>query len=173
MASRGVTVTRPGLLLMYDDLISSFDKSLQSDMAILDFSLVFAIIPHSRLLSKLTPSGVIGQVLTWIDMFHSDRKITEMVNGHTANESISPVWCTPGHSSRFPIFPGLHQWHQGPRLQKHYNPSICKWLFIVLTPEENNKDEDQGWLQCDLTHSMPGLRHGVCTSTWEGVRSCE
>ena len=83
-------------------------------------------------------------------LFHSDRNITEMVNGHTANESIGPVWCTPGHSSRFPIFPGLHQWHHGHRLQKHYNPSICKWLFIVLTPEENNKDEDQGWLQCDL-----------------------
>ena len=76
------------LLLTYDDLIRSFDKTLQTDMAILDFSRAFDTVPHRRLISKLTSYGVKGQVLTWIDSFLSDRKMTVVVDGHTAKESI-------------------------------------------------------------------------------------
>ena len=57
-------------------------------MAILDLSRAFDTVPHRRLISKLTSYGVKGQVLTWIDSFLSDRKMTVVVDGHTVKESI-------------------------------------------------------------------------------------
>ena len=64
-------------------------------MAILDFSRAFDTVPHRRLISKLTSYGVKGQVLTWIDSFLSDRKMTVVVDGHTAKESIGVLSRVP------------------------------------------------------------------------------
>ena len=86
------------LLLTYDDLIRSFDKTLQTDMPILDFSRAFYTVPHRRLISKLTSYGVKGQVLTWID---SSFWLQDDCGGrwpHSQGVHKGPVWCTPGHS---------------------------------------------------------------------------
>ena len=124
------------LLLTYNDHIRSFDKTLQTDMAILDFSRAFDNVPHRRLISKLTSYGVKGQVLTWIDSFLSDRKMTVVVDGHTAKESIGVLSGTPGRSPRPASILGLYQRHCGCRLYRHYNPFVRRRLFSVATTEE-------------------------------------
>ena len=113
-------------LLTYNDLIRSFDKSLQSNMSILDFLRAFDSVPHSKLISYI----VNEQVFTWIDWFLSDHNMTMVVDGHTAkgvfrNSPGSPALCC------------LHK-H---RLHRHCNPSVRRCLFIVSTHEE----EQKGW----------------------------
>ena len=46
------------LLITLDDFYTSYDKSVQTDVGILDFSRAFDTVPHRRLLNKLGSYGV-------------------------------------------------------------------------------------------------------------------
>ena len=51
------------LLSTVHDLMSGFDSNKQVDVAVLDFSKAFDVVPHQRLFGKLHHCGIDG--LTW------------------------------------------------------------------------------------------------------------
>lgn len=63
------------------DLLSLHDKNLQTDIAILDFSKAFDVVPHQQLLNKLENYGVKGPVCDWISNFLEGRQQQVVVDG--------------------------------------------------------------------------------------------
>jgi len=61
------------LLSTVHDLMSGFDRNKQVDVAVLEFSKAFDVVPHRRLLGKLHHCGVDGLTLAWIESFLSSR----------------------------------------------------------------------------------------------------
>jgi len=55
-------------------------------MAILDFSNSFDVVPHRRLLGKLSLYGINGPILRWIDAFLTDRVQGVVVEGFRSPE---------------------------------------------------------------------------------------
>jgi len=69
------------LLLTTHDLQSLYDKKLQTDIAILDFSKAFDVVPHQRLLNKMENYGIKGPVRRWISNFLEARQQRVLVDG--------------------------------------------------------------------------------------------
>lgn len=69
------------LLLTTHDLQSLYDKNLQTDIAILDFSKAFDVVPHQRLLNKMENYGIKGPVRRWISNFLEGRQQRVLVDG--------------------------------------------------------------------------------------------
>jgi len=63
------------LLLTVDDLMRSFDQKIQSNVAILDFSLAFDTVQHERLLGKLGYYGIRKSIHNWIRAFIYNRQM--------------------------------------------------------------------------------------------------
>jgi hypothetical protein len=63
------------LLITINDLLKSYDKGKQIDMAILDFSKAFDTVPHKKLLHKLDQYGIRGPVHRWLTNFLTKRKM--------------------------------------------------------------------------------------------------
>ena len=55
-------------------------------MAILDFSKAFDVVPHRRLLGKLSLYGINGPILRWIEAFLTDRVQGVVVEGFRSPE---------------------------------------------------------------------------------------
>ena len=72
------------LLVTIQDLLSYFDKNIQIDIAVLDFSKAFDTMPHKRLLGKLSHYGINGPVLCWIGAFLEDRTQNVVVEGKSS-----------------------------------------------------------------------------------------
>ena len=62
----------------------SYDKKIQSHVAILDFSHAFDTVPHKRLLGKLDHYGVRGKIQEWIPAFLCNRHMWVAVDGETS-----------------------------------------------------------------------------------------
>ena len=77
------------LLSTVHDLMSIFDRKKQVDVAVLDFSKAFDVLPHQRLLGKLRHCGINGRALEWIADFRSGRTQRIVVDG--AYSRWSPV----------------------------------------------------------------------------------
>ena len=75
------------LLLTSHDLLSSFDQKHQVDIAILDFSKAFDVVPHKRLLYKLHEYGIRGTLNTWLSNFLQQRKMTVVMEGEASEET--------------------------------------------------------------------------------------
>ena len=69
------------LILTTQDLAKSLDSKSQVDMAIMDFSKAFDVVPHNRLLSKLQHCGIQNKTLTWISAFLKHRTQRVLVIG--------------------------------------------------------------------------------------------
>ena len=72
------------------DLLKRLDRFEQVDIAILDFSKAFDVVPHQRLLYKLGLYGLEGECLNWISEFLSCRTqsvIVDAVSSHTRNRT--------------------------------------------------------------------------------------
>ena len=69
------------LITTTHDILKRLDKKESVDMAILDFSKAFDVVPHVRLLRKLRLYGIEGRTLKWIEGFLSNRKQSVIVNG--------------------------------------------------------------------------------------------
>ena len=57
------------LLITLNDLLHFNDESLQTDIAILDFSRAFDIVPHDELVWKLKNYGITGSLYKWLKSF--------------------------------------------------------------------------------------------------------
>jgi hypothetical protein len=55
------------------DIAGSQDSGSRIDTIILDFSKAFDLVPHDRLLTKISASGVDSRVVIWIRDFLSGR----------------------------------------------------------------------------------------------------
>ena len=62
------------LLEYWEYLTDKIDKGEPVDVIYLDLSKAFDIVPHKRLLKKLGPYGIQGEVLNWIKEWLSGRK---------------------------------------------------------------------------------------------------
>jgi len=69
------------LLLTVNDLMCSYDKKIQSDVAILDFSRAVDTVPHESLLEKLDHYGIGGKIQEWIRTFLCSRQMWVAVDG--------------------------------------------------------------------------------------------
>ena len=76
------------LLTTADDLLQSFDKDKQIDVAILDFSKAFDTVPHNKLLFKLNNYGISGPTLSWLESFLTKRSMRVVLDG-SASEATS------------------------------------------------------------------------------------
>ncbi|KAL8603391.1 hypothetical protein ACOMHN_004242 [Nucella lapillus] len=75
------------LLLTSHDLLQSYDRQRQVDVAILDFSKAFDTVPHKRLLHKLKSYGIRGSLHTWITNFLVHRKMSVVIEGDSSEET--------------------------------------------------------------------------------------
>ena len=57
------------LIQFVDELAQSLVRGRQVDVAVMDFSKAFAVVPHQRLLRKMEFYGIGGSSLTWIEHF--------------------------------------------------------------------------------------------------------
>ncbi len=73
------------LLNTVDDLADAFNRNVQTDIGILDFSKAFDVVPHKKLLKKLSHYGIQGDILQWISEFLTNRKQRVVVDGHPSS----------------------------------------------------------------------------------------
>ena len=69
------------LLVTTHDLLKRLDKREEVDVAILDFSKAFDVVPHARMIRKLRLYGIQGYTLQWISSFLRGRTQSVMVDG--------------------------------------------------------------------------------------------
>lgn len=73
--------TESQLILTMHDLTKNLNDRVDTDMAILDFSKAFDVVPHRRLLVKLDHYGIRGKLKRWIENFLTTRQQRVVVNG--------------------------------------------------------------------------------------------
>ena len=69
------------ILVTTHDLLKRLDKREEVDVAILDFSKAFDVVPHARLIRKLRLYDIQGHRLQWISSFLRGRTQSVMVDG--------------------------------------------------------------------------------------------
>jgi hypothetical protein len=69
------------LIQTIHDFATSRNNNVQTDVVIMDFSKAFDVVPHNRLLLKLSQYGVGGKVKRWIAAFLKDRTQRVVVGG--------------------------------------------------------------------------------------------
>ena len=77
------------LLLFVDELVRELAKGRQTDVAVMDFSKAFDVVPHKRLLYKLKYYGIRGSTLKWIEDFLTGRTQQVVVDGEVSD--VAPV----------------------------------------------------------------------------------
>ena len=88
--------TETQLLTTVHDLVTSFDKDIQVDMAILDFSKAFDKVTHDKLFQKLVKYCIRGPLHSWVSSFLMERTINASCGGRM---NVRP------HNSRLRIIP--------------------------------------------------------------------
>ena len=73
------------LIGAFNDWATVLNKKSQTDVAVLDFSKAFDVVPHKRLASKLFAYGVRGNTLNWISQFLSNRQQRVHINSACSN----------------------------------------------------------------------------------------
>ena len=74
------------LLTTLEDFTKNFDKNIQTDIAILDFSKAFDTVPHRKLLEKMKKYGIKGNILQWVSSFLTTRKMKVVIDGFCSEE---------------------------------------------------------------------------------------
>jgi hypothetical protein len=60
---------RVEVITLCQDIADCLDNGAKSDAIILDFSKVFDLVPHDRLLTKIAASGVDSKIVVWVREF--------------------------------------------------------------------------------------------------------
>ena len=76
------------LITTVDDLLAAEDENVRIDMAILDFSKAFDMVPHKRLMHKLQHYGISGNTHSncWINSFLTNRNQQVVIDGECSTE---------------------------------------------------------------------------------------
>jgi hypothetical protein len=75
------------LVTTLHDLSRSCDKNIQTDIVILDFSKAFDMVPHHKLLYKLSMFGITGSLHTWLNEFLTQRQMRVVVDGEFSSQA--------------------------------------------------------------------------------------
>ena len=73
------------LVTTLHDLCQSFEKNVQTDIAILDFSKAFDTVPHPKL-EKLESYGIRGSLYQWFTAFLTQRSMKVVVDGKSSDQ---------------------------------------------------------------------------------------
>ncbi len=73
------------LILFVDELAQSMCDGKQVDVAVMDFSKAFDVVPHKRLLNKLHFYGIRGCTSKWIQDFLTDRTQQVVIDGQSSD----------------------------------------------------------------------------------------
>ena len=84
-AFRKARSTETQLILTIHDLAKNLDNHIITDLAILDFSKAFDVVPHERLLTKLDHYGIRGKTKHWIRSFLTQRHQRVTINGTSSS----------------------------------------------------------------------------------------
>ena len=79
--------TKTQLLASINDLLTSFDKGKQIDMAILDLSKAFDAVFHDRLLHKLASYGIAISLNCRLSCFLRERSMQVVVEGTSSDST--------------------------------------------------------------------------------------
>ena len=133
------------LILTMNDLSKNIDGKKTTDMAVLDFSKAFDVIPHSKLLMKLDYYGIRANTKDWIASFLTKRYQRVCVNGQSSDWK--PV--LSGTPQGTVLGPHLFLLHIN---DIHHQVSSTTRLFAddCLVYREINSAEDEAALQSDL-----------------------
>ena len=133
------------LILTMNDLSKNIDGKKTTDMAVLDFSKAFDVIPHSKLLMKLDYYGIRANTKDWIASFLTKRYQRVCVNGQSSDWK--PV--LSGTPQGTVLAPHLFLLHIN---DIHHQVSSTTRLFAddCLVYREINSAEDEAALQSDL-----------------------
>ena len=137
--------TETQLLTTTDDLLKSYDKGKQIDMAILDFSKAFDTVPHDRLLHKLTSYGITDPLLSWLRCFLTQRTMQVVVDGTKSQ----PTSVDSGVPQGTVLGPILFLCHIND-LPKAVRSQVRLFADDCLIYREINKFSDHHTLQEDL-----------------------
>ena len=77
------------LISLLDDLTLNYDRSLQTDLIITDFSKAFDVVPHRRLLYKLNWYGIKGHTSRWIESFLTNRTQKVVLENSKSSQLVS------------------------------------------------------------------------------------
>ena len=72
------------LITFVDELAKNLCDGNEIDIAVMDFSKAFDVVPHRRLLYKLNHYGIRDNTLSWIDSFLSNRSQRVVVDGESS-----------------------------------------------------------------------------------------
>ena len=133
------------LLITINDLLKSYDKGKQIDMAILDFSKAFDTVPHKKLLHKLDQYGIRGPVHRWLTNFLTKRKMMVTLEG----ESSQQVTVDPGVPQGTVLGPILFLCHIND-IPDAVKSSVRLLADDCLLYREINSQNDHNKLQKDL-----------------------
>ena len=75
------------LIRTIHDLATGLNEKQQIDAILLDFSKAFDVVPHKRLLLKLSHYGIGGNTLAWIQDFLSNRTQRVLLEGQVSSQS--------------------------------------------------------------------------------------
>ena len=95
------------LLTTAHDLLKSFDRKKQVDIAILDFPKAFDTVPHRKLLHKLSHYGIAGSLHHWLTSFLTCRTMRVVLEG-SSSETTSVVSGVPQGTVLGPLLFFLH-----------------------------------------------------------------
>ena len=73
------------LLTVLDSWTLTLDEGRNIDTIYLDFAQAFDTVPHRRLLTKLRGYSVKGRILTWIEVFLTDRRQRVVINDNRSS----------------------------------------------------------------------------------------
>ena len=73
------------LIQTVHDFTTSLNNNTQTDVVIMDFSKAFDVVPHNRLLLKLSQYGIDGSINRWIGSFLKGRKQRVVIGGDHSN----------------------------------------------------------------------------------------
>ena len=82
------------LAITIHDMLHSFDKVKQLDIAILDCSKAFDTVPNDRFLHKIHQYGIRGNIHKWLTSFLTERQMRVQLEGEFSNQT-SVDWGIP------------------------------------------------------------------------------
>ena len=97
------------LIVTMHDITTTYDRKIQTDMVILDFSKAFDTVPHRKLLYKLQNYGISGKTHSWIKSFLTEREQRVVVDGEASSLMQSRIRGATGHSTWPPVIPLPHK----------------------------------------------------------------
>ena len=97
------------LIMLVEDLARNAGLGKQTDFILLDFSMAFNKVNHSKLIWKLHNYGIRSSVLNWIVAFLGDRAQKVVVGGRGIGYGPCYIRNTAGVRPRTDPVPCLHQ----------------------------------------------------------------